>query len=83
MFVGVMGRDFVDYLLSTVESESCDERTVDILVEVLLSFNQHFTHVSDNMVMHCLAEQIQATVLSERLLSLFNRGGTVYDQQQA
>ena len=70
----ILSASFVDFLLDKIEN-STDHTISDICLEVLLSFNQHYTSPEDNLVMRQLSDKQEATILTQNLLKLLNEGG--------
>ena len=71
--------EFVQFLFDTIESPPSmtpdPDKLVDLLINLVLSFNLHFTDVKKNSVMIVLAEIGTAKTFTEKLMLLLNRGG--------
>ena len=51
------------------------DKLTDLLVNLVLSFNLHFDHYNDNIIMAVLGEYGTAKTFTEKLIFLVNRGG--------
>lgn len=74
LVVAVLAEAFVDFTLDQIET-SRNPRIAEVCLELILSFNQHFTDMSSNMVMRRLSERKEATILTQQFLKMFNEGG--------
>jgi len=69
---------FVEFLLDSIESPPTNDEAdavPDVFVKLLLAFNLHFEHPSDNLVMSAVAGRGTAKTFTEKLMLLFNREG--------
>lgn len=72
--VEILSSSFVDFLLDKIEN-SDDHKISDVSVEVLLSFNQHYSNPEDNLVLQQLTTRQEASILTQNLIKLLNKGG--------
>lgn len=77
-----LNKDFVSFLLDYIEAPPAKDKLEEIrnyFVNLILAFNLHFCDLQKNSVMAVLGERGTATVFTEKLMLLVNRGGEKID----
>ncbi|XP_064605522.1 NCK-interacting protein with SH3 domain-like [Liolophura sinensis] len=72
-----LNKDFVSFLLDYIEAPPAKDTLEEIpnyFVNLILAFNLHFCDLQKNSVMVVLGERGTATVFTEKLMLLVNRG---------
>ncbi|XP_067641873.1 NCK-interacting protein with SH3 domain isoform X2 [Eurosta solidaginis] len=67
-----LGVHFASFLLETVEGNN-PESLVDMVISLILAFNQQFTDFSQNVVVEAMQSLPSAKIFTEKILLLLNR----------
>lgn len=76
----ILGKTFLRYVLDNIEyppDTDVDEQIPDLFLNLIISFNLQFGDENDNPVLRALEERDVAKTLTEKILLLLNREGTL------
>lgn len=73
-FADYLGVHFASFLLEIVEGNN-PELLVDMVIALILAFNQQFSEQSVNVIIEAMQNLPTAKVFTEKLLLLLNREG--------